>query len=119
MKKHIHLALLLLISSPSALSAIYSCADIPAGKTTLETNDSNISAYYTLNCSEQTLTYSYQYNPHSFKPEQLNGLATEMLNNMHADKAILNKQYPFVNFLSFKIYHGSTLLDSVVEKINQ
>ncbi|GAA04455.1 putative uncharacterized protein [Photobacterium leiognathi subsp. mandapamensis svers.1.1.] len=36
---------------------------------------------------------------------------------MHLDKAILNQQYPFVNFLSFKIYHGSTLLDSVVEKI--
>ncbi|WP_305463808.1 hypothetical protein [Photobacterium leiognathi] len=111
------LPLLLLVTSTPAWSAIYSCADIPAGKNALETNDSNIDAYYVINCNEQTLTYSYQYNPASFNTDQLNGLAKEMLNNMHLDKAILNQQYPFVNFLSFKIYHGSTLLDSVVEKI--
>ena len=117
MSKSQLLPLLLLLSSAPAFSAIYSCAEIPSGRNTLETNDSRIDAFYVINCSEQTLTYSYQYNPASFKSEQLHGLATDMLKNMHSDKAILNKQYPFVNFLSFKIYHGSTLLDSVVEKI--
>ena len=111
------LLLLFLISSSPTWAAIYSCADIPSGKNALETNDSNVNAYYVINCTEQTLTYSYQYNPSSYNAEQLDGLAKEMLNSMHSDKMILNQQYPFVNFLSFKIYHGSTLLDSVVEKI--
>ncbi|PSW74937.1 hypothetical protein C9J41_04405 [Photobacterium sp. GB-50] len=117
MRKSQLLPLLLLLSSSPVFSAIYSCADIPPGRNTLETNNSEINAFYVINCSDQTLTYSYQYNPASFNSEQLHGLAKEMIKNMHSDKAILNKQYPFVNFLSFKIYHGSTLLDSVIEKI--